>query len=164
MFIYHSWQATSFERPPSWVAFIEGFHCTCIIFYHTVQRSVSNWHTSWWKTGSCWFFIINTKSFANYCVFTSRYIIVLFLSFWEGFFCGGVLFFCGGCCLFVFCCSINWLWWFIFMFFFFIFQIDFGRSWIISYIRIMQRLSLFDSFKTLELQFSGGEVLMVGPT
>ena len=24
---YPSWQATSFERPPSWVAFIEGFHC-----------------------------------------------------------------------------------------------------------------------------------------
>ena len=26
---YPSWQATSFERPPSWVAFIEGFHCIC---------------------------------------------------------------------------------------------------------------------------------------
>ena len=25
---YPSWQATSFERPPSWVAFIEGFHTT----------------------------------------------------------------------------------------------------------------------------------------
>ena len=24
---YPSWQATPFERPPSWVAFIEGFHC-----------------------------------------------------------------------------------------------------------------------------------------
>ena len=24
---YPSWQATSFERPASWVAFIEGFHC-----------------------------------------------------------------------------------------------------------------------------------------
>ena len=24
---YPSWQATSFERPPSWVAFLEGFHC-----------------------------------------------------------------------------------------------------------------------------------------
>ena len=24
---YPSWQATSFERHPSWVAFIEGFHC-----------------------------------------------------------------------------------------------------------------------------------------
>ena len=24
---YSSWQATSFERPPSWVAFIEGFQC-----------------------------------------------------------------------------------------------------------------------------------------
>ena len=24
---YPSWQATSFERPPSWVAFIDGFHC-----------------------------------------------------------------------------------------------------------------------------------------
>ena len=24
---YPSWQATSFERPPFWVAFIEGFHC-----------------------------------------------------------------------------------------------------------------------------------------
>ena len=22
-----SWQTTSFERPPSWVAFLEGFHC-----------------------------------------------------------------------------------------------------------------------------------------
>ena len=27
---YPSWQATSFERPPSWVAFIEGFHCIYI--------------------------------------------------------------------------------------------------------------------------------------
>ena len=27
---YPCWQVTSFERPPSWVAFIEGFHCTCI--------------------------------------------------------------------------------------------------------------------------------------
>ena len=29
---YPSWQATSFERPPSWKAFIEGFHCivTCL--------------------------------------------------------------------------------------------------------------------------------------
>ena len=27
--LFHpSWQATSFERPPSWVAFTEGFHCT----------------------------------------------------------------------------------------------------------------------------------------
>ena len=26
---YPSWQATSFERPPSWVAFVEGFNCTC---------------------------------------------------------------------------------------------------------------------------------------
>ena len=25
--LYPSWQATSFERPPSWMAFIEGFHC-----------------------------------------------------------------------------------------------------------------------------------------
>ena len=25
---YPSWQPTSFERPPSWVAFIEGFHCS----------------------------------------------------------------------------------------------------------------------------------------
>ena len=25
---YSSWQATSFERPPSWVAFIYGLHCT----------------------------------------------------------------------------------------------------------------------------------------
>ena len=24
---YPSWQATSFESPPSWVAFTEGFHC-----------------------------------------------------------------------------------------------------------------------------------------
>ena len=24
---YPSWQATSFERPPSWVAFVERFHC-----------------------------------------------------------------------------------------------------------------------------------------
>ena len=24
---YPSWQATSFERPPFWVAFVEGFHC-----------------------------------------------------------------------------------------------------------------------------------------
>ena len=24
---YPSWQVTSFERPPFWVAFIEGFHC-----------------------------------------------------------------------------------------------------------------------------------------
>ena len=27
---YPWWQVTSFQRPPSWVAFIEGFHCTCI--------------------------------------------------------------------------------------------------------------------------------------
>ena len=26
---YPSWQATSFERPPSWVTFIEVFHCIC---------------------------------------------------------------------------------------------------------------------------------------
>ena len=25
---YPSWQVTSFERPPSWMAFIEGFHCS----------------------------------------------------------------------------------------------------------------------------------------
>ena len=30
-FYYPSWQATSFERPPSWVALIEGFHCICIL-------------------------------------------------------------------------------------------------------------------------------------
>ena len=30
---YPSWQATSFERPPSQVAFIEGFHC---ILYDTI--------------------------------------------------------------------------------------------------------------------------------
>ena len=33
---YHSWQATSCERPPSWVAFIEGFHCNW-------QKS-AHWH------------------------------------------------------------------------------------------------------------------------
>ena len=27
---YPSWQATSFERPPSQVTFIEGFHCICV--------------------------------------------------------------------------------------------------------------------------------------
>ena len=27
---YPSWQATSFERPLSWVAFIEGFHCSAL--------------------------------------------------------------------------------------------------------------------------------------
>ena len=27
---YPSWQATCFERPPSWVAFIEGFHCSAL--------------------------------------------------------------------------------------------------------------------------------------
>ena len=26
-FFHPSWQVTYFERPPSWVAFIEGFHC-----------------------------------------------------------------------------------------------------------------------------------------
>ena len=33
---YPSWQATSFERPASWVAFIEGFHC--IIIYGWVMK------------------------------------------------------------------------------------------------------------------------------
>ena len=28
---YPSWQATSFERPLSWVAFIEGFHCIILL-------------------------------------------------------------------------------------------------------------------------------------
>ena len=30
---YPPWQATSFERPTSWVAFIEGFHCTNIFIW-----------------------------------------------------------------------------------------------------------------------------------
>ena len=29
---YPSWQATCFERPLSWVAFIEGFHCISVSF------------------------------------------------------------------------------------------------------------------------------------
>ena len=33
---YPSWQATSFERPPSWVAFIEGFHFIHIYIYRGV--------------------------------------------------------------------------------------------------------------------------------
>ena len=32
---YPSWQATSFERPPSWVTFIEGFHCISFRFNFT---------------------------------------------------------------------------------------------------------------------------------
>ena len=34
---YPSWQATSFERPPSWVAFMEGFHCI-LIFISFIRR------------------------------------------------------------------------------------------------------------------------------
>ena len=37
---YPSWQAISSERPPSWVAFIEGFHC---ISYKTVLCTVVYW-------------------------------------------------------------------------------------------------------------------------
>ena len=44
---YPSWQATSFERPPSWVAFIEGFHCIIKThvrgFFDTDLHEVS-WH------------------------------------------------------------------------------------------------------------------------
>ena len=41
---YPSWQATSFERPPSWVAFIEGFHCTTI-FVEEIEfdNVIANW-------------------------------------------------------------------------------------------------------------------------
>ena len=55
-----SWQATSFERPPIWVAFIEGFHC--ILFQLSVNWSVGlficpchpfcKWHMSLY-TKSC---------------------------------------------------------------------------------------------------------------
>ena len=49
---YSPWQSTSFERPPSWVAFTEGFHCTCnypcrkmyvnSVQYHQKYITVSN--------------------------------------------------------------------------------------------------------------------------
>ena len=45
---YPSWQATSFERPPSWVAFIEGFHCS-----EYKRILASKWRTSYgvlWRT------------------------------------------------------------------------------------------------------------------
>ena len=40
---YPSWQATSFERPPSWVAFIEGFHCISknIFWYQNIDFFIS---------------------------------------------------------------------------------------------------------------------------
>ena len=40
---YPSWQATSFERPPFWMAFVEGFHCMY------TQCSLRN---QWCKGGS----------------------------------------------------------------------------------------------------------------
>ena len=48
---YPSWQATSFERPPSWLAFIKGFHCSSymdprvtffIVFKHQCQSAQHN--------------------------------------------------------------------------------------------------------------------------
>ena len=54
---YPSWQATSFERPPSWVAFIEGFHC--ISHFICLPRTVSNltecWAPSQYKDGTSWY-------------------------------------------------------------------------------------------------------------
>ena len=40
---YPSWQATSFERPSSWLAFIEGFHCILIqtLLFLRVQLTIS---------------------------------------------------------------------------------------------------------------------------
>ena len=35
--LYPSWQATSFERPPFWVAFIEGFHCITTTKQSTIK-------------------------------------------------------------------------------------------------------------------------------
>ena len=32
---YPSWQATSFERPLFWVAFMEGFNCICVLYYNS---------------------------------------------------------------------------------------------------------------------------------
>ena len=42
---YPSWQATSFERPPSWMAFLEGFHCICIIVIkrNRTSRLLTHW-------------------------------------------------------------------------------------------------------------------------
>ena len=37
---YPSWQATSFERPPSWVTFIEGFHCIYMFVYNYIVDSI----------------------------------------------------------------------------------------------------------------------------
>ena len=37
--LYPSWQATSFERPPSWVAFIKGFHCIVFVLGFSYQNA-----------------------------------------------------------------------------------------------------------------------------
>ena len=42
MFIYPLSKATSFERPPSWVAFIEGFHCNFILPFNEASKLLNN--------------------------------------------------------------------------------------------------------------------------
>ena len=52
---YPSWQATSFERPPYWVAFIEGFHCTKFNQYLPVVLTSLNLSDSrFWKLVMFW--------------------------------------------------------------------------------------------------------------
>ena len=54
--LYHLWQATSFERPPFWVAFVEGFHCIHEVpshlqckFYHKFPINLDLFPESPWK-------------------------------------------------------------------------------------------------------------------
>ena len=42
---YPSWQATSFETPPSWVAFVERFHCSKLYCEESIQKYLTNQNT-----------------------------------------------------------------------------------------------------------------------
>ena len=80
---YPSWQATSFERPPSWMAFIEGFHC--INSTRKLQQQYAK---------SCKFLmfslqvkymqVLTYKSFRNISIW-KLYLIFKTFSFWEWF-------------------------------------------------------------------------------
>ena len=50
-----SWQAISFERPPSCVAFIEGFHC--IAQNGTNFQNLCDSHSSLYNNGKCWIYL-----------------------------------------------------------------------------------------------------------
>ena len=59
---YPSWQATSFERSPAWVAFIEGFHC--ILFFCWIIKKIL-WWSSWNLPSKALLLILAKKIFSG---------------------------------------------------------------------------------------------------